>query len=1001
LDVAGADGPVRIAGAKERLVLASLILRAGQVVSRDALVDALWGDDPPTTAVKTLQGYVARVRRALEGAGLGDAVATRDPGYVLAISADSIDVTDFERRASAGRRALDDGDALRAAAELGAALGMWRGDALADCRGGGWVGAEALRLDELRLSTVEDRIDADLMLGGHGALVGELESLVARHPLRERLWASLMLALYRAGRQADAVRAYQRARELLVEDLGLEPGAELRRLEAAVLAGDPSLDAPDLTVGREPQPAIPLPHRLTAASSAVFVGRVFERKDLTRLLQTVAAGERRVVLVSGEPGIGKTSLAAAFALEAFENGAVVLYGRSDDDLSIPYQPWVEVLAHLASHAPDTVLAAHVEARGSELARLVPDLADPADLAGGATFERASSTDAESERYLLFGAVVDLLTRTAALAPVVLVLDDLHWADRPTIQLLRHVVATATPLPLLIIGTFRDSDVETEHPLAEALADLHRESGIERLALRGLDDDELLALLDTSDGAVASEGGVALRDALSAETDGNPFFVGEMLRHLAETQAVHQDEQGRWVAGADLRISGLPVSIREVINRRVTRLGAQTRAALSLAAVIGREFDTDVLARVAEPDQDTLIELCDRGVKAALLTEADTAGRYTFAHALIEHALHDDLSAIRRAHAHQAIAEALEEIHGGDPGGRIGELAYHWVHAAQPQNATKAITCATRAGDRALAQLAPDEALRWYREALELLDRVSVDDPHDRAALLVGLGDAQRQVGDPEHRETLLHAGRLADEINAIDLLVRAALRNSRGWNSIAGGTDHERIEMLGLALARLGDADSPDRARLLALTCLESTWILDFDERLSMATQAVDIARRTGDKAALVDAIRLSHAAIAMPQTLDLRRRWTSEACELADSLGDPIARLHANDHKALVAVEAGDLRGMTTACAIYESEFERIAQPQYRWLLSYHWAWRGMLEGDLDAAEQTATEALTLGTAAGFPDDALTIYGAQLMCLRWMQGRIHEMIELIEQAAR
>ena len=182
-----------------------------------------------------------------------------------------------------------------------------------------------------------------------------------------------MLALYRAGRQADAVRAYQRARDVLVEELGLEPGAELRRLEAAVLAGDPTLDTPVL-VGRGAELAIPLPGRVAAASSAVFVGRTHERENLNRSLKAVAAGERQVVLVSGEPGIGKTALSAAFAREAFENGAVVLYGRCDEDLGIPYQPWAEVLAHLVGHAPDDVLAAHVDARGSELARLAPDLA---------------------------------------------------------------------------------------------------------------------------------------------------------------------------------------------------------------------------------------------------------------------------------------------------------------------------------------------------------------------------------------------------------------------------------------------------------------------------------------------------------------------------------------------------------------------------------------------------------------------------------------------------
>ena len=724
----------------------------------------------------------------------------------------------------------------------------------------------------------------------------------------------------------------------------------------------------------------------------VFVGRVSEREGLSRSLLAVAEGERRVVLVSGEPGIGKTSLAAAVAREAFGSGAVVLYGRCDDDLGIPYQPWAEVLAHLVAHAPDDVLAEHVDARGNELARLAPDL-DARTTAG-----RISSSDAESERYLLFAAVVDLLDRVSALTPVVLVLDDLHWADRPTVQLLLHVVSADVPFRLAIIGTFRDSDVDPDHLFAEALAALHRESGIERIALQGLADDELLALLETRAGHALPDEGVALRDALSAETDGNPFFVGEILRHLAETGAISEDEHGLWVASADLRTSGLPVSIREVIGRRVARLGDPTRDVLSMAAVIGRDFDADVLVRVSELDEDALIDLCDEAVASALLTEADGVGRYTFAHALIEHALYDVLSSGRRGRTHRRVAEALEEVCGDEPAGRIGELAHHWARARPPDGA-KAIAYAQQAGDRALAQLAPDEALRWYRDALDLLDRASVDDQHCRATLLLGLGDAQRQTGDAAHRETLLAAGHLADDIDATDLLVRAALRNNRGWSSVTFGVDDERIDMLKRALARIGDRDSPDRARLLALLCVELTSGADFDERLSLATRAVDMARRTGDKGALVDAISLCQWSIRMPQTLPLRLRWIAEACALADDLGEG-ARLLANDNRWGAALEAGDLATVRTAQAICESEWERIGQPLYRWLIAFTGARQWMVDGDLDAAEQSATDALTLGTEAGYRDDAVTFYGSQLMALRWMQGRSHEMIPLIEATA-
>ncbi len=738
----------------------------------------------------------------------------------------------------------------------------------------------------------------------------------------------------------------------------------------------------------------PLPGRIMSAVSATFVGRGPEREVLDGLLKSTAAGNQRTVLISGEPGIGKTALSSGFARDAFEGGAVVLYGRCDEDLGIPYQPWTEAIAHLVAHVPEGLLTAHVDTRGGELARLTPQLATrvPVPL--------SSSSDGESERYLLFGAVVDLLARVSAIAPVVLLLDDLHWSDRQTVQLLRHVVSSDAPLGLLVIGTFRESDVGRDHPLAETLAALHRESGVERLSLQGLGDDELLALLETTAGHEMTEDGVALRDALMAETEGNPFFVGEMLRHLAETQAIYQDDQGRWVASPDLRTSGLPVSIREVVGRRVARLGEYTERVLSLAAVIGRDFDVDVLARVADLDEDAVIDLCDQAVTAAVLTEGEMAGRYTFAHALIEHTLYDTLSTARRARAHRRVADALEDLCGDDPGERVGELAYHWAHATQPQDTTKAMDYAQRAGDRALAQLAPDEALRWYGDALDLLDRSPSDDPYRRAALLLGLGDAQRQTGNPAFRETLLSAARLANHAEAIHLLVRSALRNSRGSASTIGVVDHERIEVVTRALERLGDADSPDRARLLALLCLERTFDTDSDGRLALATQAIEVARRTGDRAALVDAIWMCHESIALPRTLELRRAWNTEACEMAEHVGDPTARLFANNYRTLTALEAGDLATMRRAFGIFRSEAERIGQPFNHWHIAFNRAWLWVLEGDLDAAEGAATDALALGTAAGQPD-AFAYYSAQLVNVRYKRGQLEELVPLIEQAVK
>jgi class 3 adenylate cyclase len=309
--------------------------------------------------------------------------------------------------------------------------------------------------------------------------------------------------------------------------------------------------------------ALPVPARMSAGRSSVFVGRASEREVLEDAFKDVCSGNRRGVLISGEPGIGKTTLAATFAVSTSERDAWVLYGRCDEDLFVPYQPWVEALGHLVEHVPEELLADHVRERGAVLARLVPHLArrlviEPPAAGAGA---------ADEERHLLFTAVVDLLSRAAARAPLVLLLDDLHWADQPSTQLLRHLLAAATTDRLLVVGTFRDSDVGRATSLAELLAALHREQGVDRIRLRGLGDDELLALLEMLAGHEMGAEGVALRNALLAEADGNPYFTTELLRHLVDTGAVARNSEGRWSAPSDLPATGLPVSIREVVGAR--------------------------------------------------------------------------------------------------------------------------------------------------------------------------------------------------------------------------------------------------------------------------------------------------------------------------------------------------------------------------------------------------------------------------------------------------
>jgi class 3 adenylate cyclase/tetratricopeptide (TPR) repeat protein len=737
----------------------------------------------------------------------------------------------------------------------------------------------------------------------------------------------------------------------------------------------------------------PLPSRLASSVGTNFVGRVAEGEQLETAWKAVSTDrECRVMLLAGEPGIGKTTLSARFACDRYAEGAGVVYGRCDEDLGIPYQPWIEALTQLVRHAPESVLTAHVADRGSHLARLVPELSRRVPV------ETVAGGDADTERFVLFGCVVDLLARASDEHPVLFVLDDLHWADRGSVQLLRHVVNSDEALRVGILGTFRDSEITTDHPLSDFLAALHRQNRGVRIPMHGFNDDDLLRLLETIAGHEMDEQGVALRDALLAETAGNPFFVAEILRHLVETHTIYQQDDGRWVAESDLRAVGLPVSVREVVGQRLTGLGPDTERILGLGAVIGRDFDITLLAAVAQLDEDTLIDLCDAAVEAAVLQPTDDPDRYTFAHALIEHTLYDGLSLARRARAHKAVAEKLEAITGEDGGARVGELAYHWSEAVQPTDTARAVHYARLAGERALDQLAPDEALRWYSRALELVDSTPNPDVRERAAILVGLGDAQRVSGVSGSRETLLEASRLADSIDDVDLLVRAALANNRGFYSLVGEGDHDLIATVDRAIERLDDAPTTERARLVAMACSERTYVADLEERLALAEEAIALAHASGDPAAFVNVVTLIGEPVNAPSTVALRTEWVSEACAIADAHSDTVARYWAHWNAMGLAVERADGDAFARHVAVMEVEAQRIPHATIQWTRAFGRVLEAVLRGDLGEAERLNEISVTLGSESGQPD-AMAIFSAQLVNISYHQGRVHELVPLIEEA--
>ena len=524
------------------------------------------------------------------------------------------------------------------------------------------------------------------------------------------------------------------------------------------------------------------------------------------------------------------------------------------------------------------------------------------------------------------------------------------------------------------------------------------TGVARIELTGLDDTGVIALMEAAAGHTLDDAAVGLAHAVYRETDGNPFFVSEVLRHLSETGAIYQDAAGRWVAEDTLERMALPDSVRVVIGARVGRLGPSAERVLSLAAVIGRDFDLDVLARATRTSEDELLDILDAARAASLVRElADTPGHYNFAHALIQHTLYEDLGLTRRARAHRQVAEALEDLCGDRPGSRVGELARHWF-SAQPADLAKAISYSRQAADAALAALAPGDALRYYAQALDLSARAGELDPILGVDLAVGLGTAQRQTGDPAFRDTLLDAARRAADLGDTERLVAAALASSRGFYSAAGTVDADKVEILEAALDRLA-TDRSDRALVLAALCAELAYGSPLDRRQALADEAFAIAESSGDDAVIVRVLNDVFVPLMAPSLLEQSLARSADALDRAERVGDPVLLFWAAMCRSQAAARAEDMDDADRCFQLIGALAEQLDQPALSWAHIFTRALQALITGDTDQAEQWATEALQIGTDSGQPD-ATVFFGAQLLNVSIQRGTMGELVPLIEQMA-
>jgi DNA-binding SARP family transcriptional activator/tetratricopeptide (TPR) repeat protein len=1001
VQVHGVERAGALRGRQVPLLLAYLVLSRDRQIGREELSLALWPEQAPRAQDAALRTLLSRLRSALGGSALPGreqlTVALPEPVWV-----------DYEAAANGvehGREALADGDARRAWALAQVPLNICARGLLPGLDAA-WLEVRRRELDDLRLEALEIVGRAGLALGGAQLSSAQraARALIEAEPYRESGYVLLMQALSAEGNVAEALRVFERLRSLLRDELGTAPSRE-------TIAAHEQLLKPMPAPAKSASPAplqVPLPPELIGATKAGLIGRAEELAALERLWSGLHAPDdeehpsARIGLLVGDPGIGKTRLLAELASRLHSQGAVVLRGRCTQEPLAPFQPFLEALRFYVQHAPHEHLLRTAEHHGAELQRLLPelrrrlgDLPSPPD------------GDSETERYRLFEAVAGLLAELAASAPVLVVLDDLQWADRPTLSLLQHLTRVPHPARVPIVGAYRAGQAEVEGPLADALADLRHEELATELRLAGLSLEQTVELVRYATGKLPS---LQLTRALHERTEGNPLFVLQIVRRL--------DQAGVDVARAgptELRQLGLPEDLKRVIAWRLAGLELESAACLRAAAVIGRDFDAAVVERVIGLSEDQFITALEQALDAGVIVpqsanpgrRATTVGLgYRFAHPLIREALYEDISEPRRVRLHKRVGEALEELdqrgRGAEPdqvtGQRIAMLAQHFGHSAEREDAEKAVRYSRQAGDRASDMLAYEDAAQHYARALELLKRFEPEQDERRLALLVSLAESHIRAGDrPLANEPLREAGALAIKLSDPESLGRVAVAASRRYIQQPGVVDQALISLLDRALAMTDGEVSGLRVRVLARLCGALYFSADRDRMAALSEEASDLALQLEDPAARAFAAAARRRSHWGPAQLERRLADSAEILRFAGEAGD--AELTLQGHAWLIVdlLEQGELDSVAAQIDAFEQLAEQIRQPLYDWQAAVWRAMRALLAGELETAERLAEQALATGARAE-PVSAGQYYAAQLLEIRREQGRMGELEPALRQ---
>src|SRR6266705_4242493 len=726
---------------------------------------------------------------------------------------------------------------------------------------------------------------------------------------------------------------------------------------------------------------MPPPQQPTEArTQPVFVCRHHELVELRAGLEDAAIGRGRFFLVVGEAGIGKTRLVEELAREAAERGHLVLWGRCwEGEGAPPYWPWIQVIrAYLRIAHSEGLPRIAAGAGAPYLAQLVPEL--------GGLESPAPSVPPQSEhaRFYLFDAVATFLRSRPDHTPLVLVFDDLQWADTPSLLLLQFLVHELRDTAMLVVATYRELEARQNPHVADVLGALARDG--RHLPLRGFGEEEVALFIEGKTGRSAS---AALVRAVHRETEGNPFFVDEIV-HLLVGGAPE-----RWDATIARRLP-VPQGVREAIRRRLAPLPAPCKDALTLASVVGREFGVGALERACGLEADALLEVLRPALgREILVRDPRTPGRYRFAHALIRETIYEELGAAERARLHGRIGEVLEALHEMDPTPHLATLAHHFLEAVPAGGAEKALTYSTRAARYAEASLAYEDAAVLFERALDVLAEGRPADARERCELLLARGGAQWKAGDgPAARETFRQAADIARRIGDAPLLARSALgfagEGSRLLWVRSGVVDQPRIELLEEALHRLGDGDPGLRAQLLARLAINLYWAPEPERVVALSEEAVRLARQLGDPRLLAAVLRARWIALWRPEGAAERLAIADEIVHLGERTGDRELALLGHRFRIVGFLEHGDVVATDREIEAWAQIAGELRQPLYLTDLAMWRATRAIMDGRFADGEEQAQRAVELGQ--GEPDvQPILRHEIQTFLLHFHKGRLDQ----------